>query len=297
MKLSSEQFLQLGLAMLGFHLKYQEKVCAAKLEAFVNNFGSHPLVLEQIWKDMLETDIDEARIDPKKDKPEHFLVGMYFIRVYPTKTEFYTAFKISSKTCALWANKMVLKVQALLPSKIYWPKEWGANSNTPKFLISVDGVHFWIKEPLAEANPKNKVYYSHKDNRAGLAYEIALSIWSNQIVWVSKPYPASVHDITIFRENLKQKLPKGSVAIADQGYRGEKDCKTSIPNSLDTPEVKELKGRAKARQESVNSRIKVFQSLKEMFRHDIETFHQSVVECVLTVTQYQMENGSPLFAV
>lgn len=60
------------------------------------------------------------------------------------------------------------------------------------FRISVDCTDRRIQEPRRLDGKKgpNPIYSSHKFGRkAGLRYEIALSIWSDHIVWVKGPFP------------------------------------------------------------------------------------------------------------
>ena len=39
-----------------------------------------------------------------------------------------------------------------------------------------------------------------------LKWEVALHIWSDQIVWANGPFKASCHDITVLRSGLKAKM-------------------------------------------------------------------------------------------
>jgi hypothetical protein len=115
------------------------------------------------------------------------------------------------------------------------------------------------------------------------------------------PFPASKCDYDIFtKEGLMDRMPTGSKAISDKGYVGDAskgpNAKLSVPNSHDTPEVSKFKGRAKARQESFNARIKKFKCLDERFRRGTVK-HKAVFEAVCVITQYSLENGSPLFDV
>ena len=41
------------------------------------------------------------------------------------------------------------------------------------------------------------------------AYEIALSLYVNQIAWFNGPFPAATADITIFRDELEGMIPEG----------------------------------------------------------------------------------------
>jgi hypothetical protein len=123
------------------------------------------------------------------------------------------------------------------------------------FIISVDGVHCRINEPRTQPNSQ---WCSHKSKSAGLAYELAVSIFDGKLVWVNGPFPAGQNDIQMYRKDdgLKSKIPAGKRVIADQGYLGEAQITTR--NSQDSPAVKAFKRRVKARQETFNSRIKNF---------------------------------------
>ena len=142
---------------------------------------------------------------------------------------------------------------------------------------------------------KNPAYYSHKSNQAGLTYEIGVSIYANALVWLKGPKPASTHDITVFREELKNKIPDGKRVVGDNGYRGEPNT-ISTPNVHDPAELRRFKSRARARHETLNARLKNFKCLAERFRHGIEN-HHICFEAVCVIIQYQLENGSPLFDV
>lgn len=132
-------------------------------------------------------------------------------------------------------------------------------------------------------------------NQAGLDYELGVSVNDNQLVWVSGPFPAGNHDIQVFRQGLKDMIPAGKKAIADNGYRGEKAV-ISTPNAHDPKEVRKFKSRARARHETFNSRLKNFRCLEVRFRNGIAK-HKIVFEAICVICQYQLENGSPLFDV
>jgi len=164
-----------------------------------------------------------------------------------------------------------------------------------EFIASVDGVHCRIEEPLDPEFRKNPKYYSHKFHQAALAMEVALDLFEDQVIWVNGPFPASTHDLTIFREGLKNKIPVGKKVIGDKGYRAE-EAFVSTHNRLDDEDVRTFKKRALARQEAFNKRLKEFACLSGRFRHKVKQFKVYFM-AVTVICQYQLENGSPLFNV
>jgi DDE superfamily endonuclease len=181
--------------------------------------------------------------------------------------------------------------------QLTWPDEWlHNNGDIPKFLLTVDGVHCVVREPSTAELSKNPAYFSHKHHHAGVDYEIGLSVFTNQVVWVNGPFPAGENDISIFKNRgLREMIPEGSWAIADNGYRGIL-TKIRTSSSLDTEAVRRLKSRAKARHESFNGKLKNFAVVRDRWRHKINK-HAIAFKAVCVICQYQMENGSPLWDV
>jgi len=126
------------------------------------------------------------------------------------------------------------------------------------FIISVDGVHCQMNEPIHPTKSKNPKFYSHKFNQAGVNYELGISVFYNRLVWMNGPFRAAKHDITVFRtKGLKDMIPDGKIVIGDNGYRGEKGV-VSTPNAHDPKELRHFKSRARARHETFNSQLKNF---------------------------------------
>ena len=59
---------------------------------------------------------------------------------------------------------------------------------------------------------------------------------------------------------------------------------------------KDLQNRVRARQETVNKRLKQFGALSQRFRHDL-SLHKIVVEAVAVITQLSILSGKSLFAI
>ena len=170
-----------------------------------------------------------------------------------------------------------------------------ANDGGHVFIISVDGVHCPINEPRKKPSAK---WYLHKFNNLGLAYEIAVSVYSSKVVWVRGPFSAGTSDLSIFKrlvKGLKYKMPFGTKAIADRAYTSESVCATRN-DEFDDPRVRKFKRLARAHHENFNARIKVYNALTIPFRHGVEK-HGTVFDVACILVQYDMENGHPLFEV
>jgi hypothetical protein len=88
------------------------------------------------------------------------------------------------------------------------------------------------------------------------------------------------------------------LTLADRGYQtGKEDEKglLSLPNTMGSKELENFKSRGRLRHETFNGRLKFFSSLAVPFRHGYDK-HKLVFEAVVVIVQYQMDNGSPIFA-
>lgn len=117
--------------------------------------------------------------------------------------------------------------------------------------ISVDGVDCSISEP----SPFSSKWWPHKLNRAGLRYEIGISICTGLVMWASRPWPCgSNSDVLVFRSGLKRLLESSEFVVADSSYI---DVKCVQPSGLEHPlHVPIFKIRA--RHEGVNGRMREF---------------------------------------
>lgn len=165
-------------------------------------------------------------------------------------------------------------------------------------MATVDGVHCRVWEP--RKTPSSK-WYSKKFNKAALTYEIGVAIHHNKIVWINGPFPAGENDKMVFDKpnGLASRIKAHQKVIGDEGYRGVPE-KVSTRNTFDSKEIKDFKRRAKARQETINSRLKAFGIIGQAFRttgtRRLER-HKAVMEACCVIVQFELENKSPLFIV
>ena len=157
-------------------------------------------------------------------------------------------------------------------------------------LIFVDGTDFRIFE-------YGRKFFSHKNKKSALRYEIGLNIITGDIVWVNGPFPAGKYsDITIFRDSLITFLGPGERVEADDGYIGEAPHNIKCPMSVTNPrEMMKMQGRLRSRQETVNRRFKDWGVLKQVFRHYAGN-HGNMLHAIVVLTQMAIEGGEKLFS-
>lgn len=325
---SSNEILKRGLELVWVDAKRQGRSQrATNVERFKTEYGADPAVYAQIWEDLQTTSIAAAKIDPRTCNIDQFFIALYFLKRYPGELQQSNTFGRARNTIRKWRWYFVDRISALVAAKITWPEEWTKDNPAPvgitvvhspllgpsaaadataaeevavkglplKPIITVDGVHFQRNEPTHGRYSKNPQYYSHKFHRSAVNYEIGIHLFESRVVHIRGPIPASKNDIGIFRQELLGKIPDGHLAIGDKGYLGEPDVMMT-PNSHDTEEVRKFKGRARARHETFNKKLKRFECLDKRFIHK-EGPQATCFEAVLVICQYDMEMGSPLFDI
>ena len=299
LQFSSEIFANLGLQLAGYSEDTIARTCnatnARRLKDFCYAGGES---LEQIYQDIQNPNLLEHQIT--NPNPVDLIHALYFLKKYPTSHEFAGRCGTGTeKTLLNRAWKYIRAIQKLKDKKIRWIFDRSDGRDYGEyFIISVDGVHCKIYEPRTQPSSG---WYSKKHNRAGLTYEIGIAVHHNNIVWINGPFPAGQNDMKVFRkpDGLLSKIPDGCRAIGDEGYRGE-PSKVSTRNSFNGANVKAFTSRVRARHETLNSRLKAFGVLSQMFRSKGSCRmdkHKSVFEACCVIVQYEMDNGNSLFKV
>ena len=141
----------------------------------------------------------------------------------------------------------------------------------------------WIQEP----QPFNAKYYSHKQNHAGLRYEIVIGLGSSKIVWFSGGHPCGeFSDLALARSGFTDILEDGEQALADKGYRDGRQyflTPYTTPNTGWELNFNVQHKKVMARSESVNKRIQQFNILGN-FRHSEEK-HYTCFAAIINTTQ------------
>lgn len=296
--LTAKQMLKVGLDIARI-IRYRQRRLSAetKYRKFKSHYGVHPLHAARVWRDLRTTTIGKAHVEDNGNI-YGFFAALNFLKVYATEDVradfFQDHMHLNQMREEAW--QYIEKIAALKPLKIVWPQQWDTT-----FIISVDGTHALINEPRDPYVRQNSTWYSHKHHRAGLNYEIAVALFDSKIVHAKSGDPASFHDMTVFRMELKNKIPHGKRVVADKVYDTEDERHIlSCYNQFDTDEVKEFKKRARARHETVNAKLKCFRCLDNRFRHGVAKAQVCFDSC-LVLLQYALEDtgphGEPLFDV
>ena len=177
--------------------------------------------------------------------------------------------------------------------------------------LSTDGVDFKKNEDKHPTLPRDNSACSHKMNHGAVKYEVTLAVQRAKCVHIAGPFKGGIHDMEMFRQGgLKEKLlslnrtirgvRQVKLCLGDGIYHSKVDPREnelfSIPNRYDSKELNNFKSRGRLRHETLNSRLKFFNALALPFRHGFND-HKFVFEAIVVIVQYQMDNGSPIFAV
>lgn len=161
-------------------------------------------------------------------------------------------------------------------------------------LISADGTDCPIQEPY----PFDTGIFSEKLNGPGLKYEVGVCIATGHIVWINGPYKAGKNDVTIFaEEGLLDALADDECVEVDAGYQGHQEMRH--PRISQSRRDRQQKSRVRARHENVNSYLKKFSVLDDVFRHNVNLMerHKICFTAVAVITQLRFELHQSLYSV
>jgi hypothetical protein len=293
--ITSNEMLKVGLEFGGYKSRRINRAKkATNIERFKALFGASPRVVALIWEDLQTTQVDAAHVVPKDRKVKFYLMALHHLKRYPTEYEREAKFDMNIGWGRDWCWFFVEKLQALKVEKIKWPDD---NFGTDIWVLTVDGTHCWIQEPNHPIWSMDPKYFSHKYGKAGLNYELGISLVTGHLVWMNGPFKAGENDVRVLKKyGLKAKLRAcGKMAIGDSGYSGH-PYQVSTPNRYESKQCAKFKSRALKRHERFNGLTKAFDCLSGRFRHSEDRF-KNCFEAVCVICQYQVETDSPLFDI
>ena len=131
--------------------------------------------------------------------------------------------------------------------------------------------------------------------RPWLRYEIGICIQTGWICWFNGPFPCgSFSDRRISMEALIYVLRRIEKVQADTTY-GSLYHETPDKSRCGTP-YEQMKAKARARNETINGRIKVFGYLSNRWRHPLSK-HGTAFGAVANIIQVQIEKEGTTFSV
>jgi len=209
----------------------------------------------------------------------------------------------SRKTVLKWIWFYVNEIRALEDTIIVWEHR-KTNDRGDDCLVSIDCIDCQFQQILIDNLEKpgkkmvNKALYSFKFRGPALRYEVAVSLLSNDIVWINGPFcPGDWNDLEIFRSSLINQLETGERVEADNGYVGEAPKYVVCPASITTKiEELALMRRVEGRHEVLNKHIKNWKCMKGPFHVKGTPFekmekHSSLFRSCTVVTQVAMQMG------
>lgn len=117
-------------------------------------------------------------------------------------------------------------------------------------------------------------YWSAKDRFYAVKYEIAITaVEPKRIVSVVGPYKGSVSDLTIFREELEERMDEQERCVGDSAYIGADKVAAPFrnPQTRYERDYNHILHLVRQSVERMNHRLKVFGSLKSGWRnHDFD---------------------------
>ena len=254
---------------------------------FVSFFGRDHVEVLQLW--------DMCHFSIQKAKPDHLFWTLMYMKLYLPIDVIITLLDTSKPTFNKWIWIWIEAIAKLHEEIILWKNRF---RNAPEGLIwclvTVDGTDFQIGEPF----PFDKKWKSPKQKGASVKYEVAISIYSGDIVWIFGPHRGSKNDRKIFDSCLRNMLAEGEQVETDAGYCiGGASTSPFIRSRDDFSSKAEQreKSELRARHETANRRFKSWGILKQQFRNE-KLKHQFVFYAIATMTQIQIDNGDVLFS-
>lgn len=294
---SLDDVLNSGLEWVRLGRRAQRWERERKELEFHKHYGSSSFVVALMWEDLCRSDRVPMKERNRKGLKSYF-IAHYFLWTYPKNAEnLASRFDICKSYAygdAVW--KWIKRIQSLKEEKIVWDEDVDEI-----YAISADGVDFKLWEKKHPRYNIDKKAYSQKFKKCAAKYIIALSIYKAKCVLVAGPFIGGVGDLEMLEASGLQAwlLKHNKRCMLDRGFHSKEPAKQAThayPCESDKKELHRFKSRARLRQESFNGRLEFFHALSNTFRHGFDK-HKHVLEAVVVIVQYQMDNGSPIFAV
>jgi len=301
MILSPSEVRMKGLEQIG--VRRFPRTTASQELLFRQHYGSSSITLADMWCDLHETDLQDAKLTSDESTPygfKMFLMAHFFLWTYPkNRGIIQSRFHMNKNYCGgkhLW--RWIKKFQAMKEEVIIWG-DYLDDPDTEKYALTVDCTDLRNWEPASHPFYNvDRQEMSSKHKHAAKKFEIALAVFHQQIAFISGPYSGGTHDLKVFRKELKHRIMNGKLVIADRGYISSKldEQMLCTPSWFDHPDVLNFKSRARLRHETLNGRMHNYKTMRDTWRHGGKKLGIAF-EAVAVIIQYQMDSGEELFSL
>jgi hypothetical protein len=227
--------------------------------------------LEPKWHSSILSSYKRPGRDYKLDLSDMLLMLLLYYRSYVTQVFVGYMFGIDdSRVC-----RIIRRLEPLLADVVKLSKVKTLSQEEVENLI-IDATEQAIERPKKGQKP----YYSGKKKKHTLKTEIRIT-QKGRIVQISKSYPGSVHDFTIFKEG--ELPPSGTQVFVDSGYQGIADIhpasefpyKSTKNNPLgqEEKEYNTALSRLRVTVEHIFGDLKTFKILSENYRNKRKRYH------------------------
>ena len=153
-------------------------------------------------------------------------------------------------------------------------------------LLTTSSIDFPVLDPSEKKSKKKgptrtTPYYSHHAKGPALRYEIGVSIFGGDIVWINGPFRPGCSTELETIECLKNSIDPDE--IVEQFSRLGLSC----GKKPDSDMAKKVPNRTRDRQKMINDRLTSFKILQG-FRHGISS-HISVFSAIVVLVQLEVE--------
>lgn len=166
-----------------------------------------------------------------------------------------------------------------------------ANRNR-RINVIIDATECEIERP---GDARQKLFYSGKDKRHTLKYELGVEVTSGFIVWLFGGAPGHMHDLDISRTSgiLNHLLP-GELILADKGYIGVDRFLTPVRQPVTDAQwvINSFISKKRVLVENVIGRVKVFHCLVQPWRNDL-ALHPIVMDVLCNLTNLEFLSAPP----
>jgi hypothetical protein len=284
-KIAPSVFIGIGLKIMG---KTEWKNGMTAHRRWRSLFGATPVVCSQLWHLLDPTNNPSI---PSNSEITHMMWSLMFMRDYDVEENHSVLTGADEKTYRKWQWLFAEQIALLEGKVIVWENRF-ENDILNDAMISVDCTDCQVQK----FKPFWKGWFSHKVNQ-GARWEVGLNLRTGELVWIHGPFPCGRWpDIVIFRHALMSHMEEDEKAEADDGYIGEPG-KTLTPKlNTHNESDREYRQYTRARQETVNKRLKDWNCLALKQRHDLEK-HSVMFRAVAVILQLSVTSGEPLFQI